>query len=495
MGAGTNSLGLWSHQQFVITQYVHAIYQALYQILELLIQVALPLALFLGLAVVALAVTVALRRDEQWLQGVDWVRLASRASGYVAVALLSVAAWSALRAAHSLARQDIRWRESAEATANPVPDAPPVHQFGPSIAALAERTYTRTLTLPPDFLERIGNEGVSVLSPYLSDPSAENVLRLVDTFRRSGRDVLFTRQVTRLDEEPLPITSSVVRVKFKRLGGRAFNTEFEGRYGFQNSTAQPFTARFLFPLPEAGTIQDLQVAVGTETVKEPNDSGAYEWKGTLQAGERREAVVRYRVLGARTWNYDLGSRRRRVQQFVLEATPGGPVRFQRGSLQPNVRAGETLRWELSNVVTAQQVGIAFPRDVTQRESYLQALTALPASFALFLVGVLALGFWFRQPPDPGQLAGGIVLFTLGLGASLVLTNYLGPIVAIILGPVVGAFLAGRLLGRYSLPAALPAALLPATFLSPQHSGLLVLILASLTLLVLFLAARTRSGAS
>lgn len=480
------------HQSFVITQYVNAVYQALLGIVELLVQVALPLALLVGLAVVAIAVTAALRRDDPWLPSADLARFARKAAGYAAVVLLAIAAWSALRIAHSVVRQDLQWRESAEATANPVPDAPAVRQFGPTIAVLAERTYTRTLTLPPNFLERVGTEGVGVLSPYLSDPSAENVLRLVDTFRRSGRDVLFTRQVTRLDEDPIPFTRSGVKVKFKRLAGRAYDTEFDGRYSFQNGTAQPFTARFLFPLPEAGTIRDLQMSVGNQTVTEPNESGAYEWKGTLAAGEQREAVVRYQVLGARTWNYDLGSRRRRVQQFVLEANPGGLVRFQRGSLQPGVHTRDTLRWELSNVVTAQQVGIAFPRDVSLREAYLQALTALPASFALFLAGVLALGLWFRQSLDPGRLAGALLVFALSLGASLVLSNYVGPIVGMTLCPVVGAVLAARLLGRTSLLAALPAALLPATFLSAQNTGLWVLALAIGVLASVAWVARTRT---
>lgn len=480
----------------MITQYTTAAYQAFLEVVGLLVQVALPLALFLGLSVVALAVLVALRRDDPWTQSVDWVRLAGRTAGYGAVGLLVVIVWPLLRTAHSLARQDIQWRESAEATANPTPDAPPVHQFGPSIAALMERTYTRTLTLPPSFLERVGSDGVGVLAPYLSDPSAENVLRLVDTFRRSGQDVLFTRQVTRLDENPLPITRSLVRVKFRRLAGRAYDTEFEGRYSFRNSTSQPFTARFLFPLPEAGTVRDLQVTVGADAVKEPNDSGAYEWQGSLPAGEQREAVVRYRVLGARTWNYDLGSRRRRVEQFVLEAEPGGPVRYQRGSLQPASHTKDTLRWELSNVVTAQQVGIAFPRDVALREAYLQALTALPASFAVFLIGVVALGFWLRQMPDPGRLAGGTLLFTLGLGAAVVVSSYLGPMVGLLLGPVVGAILVGWVLGRSSLPIALPAALLPAAFLSPSHTGLWILAIAVLTLVSLALLARSRpSGAA
>lgn len=69
-----------------------------------------------------------------------------------------------------------------------------VAQAQPSLAIVREKTYTRTMTLPPGFLNRIGSEGVGVLAPYLSDPTAEGVTKLVDRFRRSGADVVFTRE-------------------------------------------------------------------------------------------------------------------------------------------------------------------------------------------------------------------------------------------------------------------------------------------------------------
>ncbi len=76
------------------------------------------------------------------------------------------------------------------------------------------------------------------------------------------------------------------------------------------------------------------MAVGGQAVTEPNGSGAYEWTGQMSPGERREAVVRYRVVGARTWPA-IASQRRRVQLFRLDAAPGGPGAFSAGSLQPS----------------------------------------------------------------------------------------------------------------------------------------------------------------
>jgi hypothetical protein len=387
-----------------------------------------------------------------------------------------IVCWAGLRAANPVARQAIEWRDSAEATLNPVGDAPGIQQYGPSVAAVMEKTYTRTLTLPPDFLERVGEQGVGVLSPYLTDPSAENVLKLVDNFKRSGRDVIFTREMTRMDEEPIPFESSHVTTNFKRLAGRSYDLGFEGRYVFKNDTADKITARFQFPLPQEGTVRDISVQVGDEAVPEQADSRAYEWKAELPAGEQREAVVRYRVTGGRTWNYDLGSQRRRVKAFMLDASPGGAVRFVRGSLQPESTQAKTLHWELDNVVTAQQVALAFPQDIAGRDGFLQALRALPAAFALFLAGILALGLWRRELPRTELLAVSLIVFALGLGAAAVLANYVGAIAAVLVAPVLGALLATRVLGRALLPVALAAALFPAAFLSAEHSGLIVLAL-------------------
>ena len=152
-------------------------------------------------------------------------------------------------------------------------------------------------------------------------------------------------------------------------------------------------------------------------------------------------------------------------------------------------------WELSNVVTAQQVAFAFPPDTAARESYLQALSALPASLLLLLIGVVALAAPLGWRIGPGVLAGAALLFAFGLGAAPVLANYLGATAAVLLGPLAGAALVAAMLGWPSLLAALPAALLPAAFLSPRHTGLLVLLLVLLTGAALVRAgvARPRKG--
>jgi hypothetical protein len=483
-GCGTQRI-LHEGDLGMISQYVEAVSRALTGVLEQTSNFALPVAICVGLIVIAGALAFAFGRDSLKLPAWNGRRIALNAFGGSGILLLFVSGWAALRSTQPLAARAIDQRETAEAIANPTPDAPAVYQFSPAVAILRESTYARTLTLPPDFLQRIGTDGVGALTPYLSDPTAENVLRLVDTFRRSGKDVVFTRQVTRLAEEPLPFTSSHVNVQFRRLTGRAYDAEFEARYQFQNTQPTPSRVRFQLSLPDSNTIRDLHVSVAGQLIPDPNPSGVYEWESTLAPNESREAVVRYRTLGARAWHYDLGSRRRRVQEFQLTASGGGHVRFMRGSLQPTSNQNGSLRWKLANIVTAQQIAIAFPPDTAAQESYLNALSALPAALLAFLLGVVVVTLRYGQKWNPALIASGLVLFGLGLGAAPVLANYIGYIAGVLIAPLLGAFLSARLLGRRSLRASVPAALIPATFLSPTHSGLLLLLLslAALTLLL------------
>lgn len=492
----------------MIEKYTDAIRQALNGVLELLIQLALPLAIGLGLLGVVALVTVLLQRSaarnsdavgEAWWVGFSWQRYAAERLGYISVALFLVVGWAALRTTRPLAQQDIRWRESAEATSNPAPDAPPVAQAGPALARLSERVYARTLTLPSNFLRRIGAEGVNVLAPYLTDPTAENVLRLRDNFQRRGRDVVFTREATLLNEEPVPFTNSQIKVKFRRLAGRAYEAAFEGHYTFANAEKKPSTLHFLFTPPEAGTVSDLSVTVGNTAVTEPSaatpDSNTYEWKSEMKPGEKQEAIVRYTVVGARTWSYDLGSQRRRVEQFSLEAETPGAIGYLRGSLQPTDESGNRLRWQMSDVVTAQQIALFFAPSL-ENQLYLQALSALPASFVLFLIGVVAVGLWVRPAPGaagmlrPGHLLAALILFAFGLGSATVLAIYFGPVAGIICGPLLGAALASLVLGRYSLLATIPAATIPATFLSAANSGMLIFMITLFTLLAICFTLRS-----
>ena len=476
----------------MIDKYLAAVMGALQGVLSLLTKLALPIAI--GVAALVIAATLALIWGRERWPAANGRRLLGGALGYGALILVLVVGWAGLGLTRNVAQQNITWQENAQATRKPTPDAPPVYQYGPAVAELSEHTYTRTLTVPPYFLDRLGTDGVGVLAPYLTDPSAENVIRLRDTFRRSGRNVVFTRESTLLDETPIPFSDSQVKVNFKRLSGRAYDVDFDGVYTFANARKAARTVHFLFNLPQAGTIRDLSVTVDNQAVTEPTDSGrgksdTYEWKGEMAPGQQRVARVHYRVTGAQFWRYDLGSQRRRVQQFGLDVAGAGDVNFVRGSLQPTTDDKTGLNWTLSNVVTAQQIALSFPPDNLGKQLYLQALSALPASLVLFAIGALCVGLWFEGAPAVARLLAATVLFALGLGAATVAAIYLGFTLGLLIAPLAGAALASLVLGRRSLLVGIPAALLPATFLSAQNSGLLILVLVLCTLGALVIVGR------
>lgn len=443
-----------------------------------------PIAIFLGILWVMGVIAWAFGRREWTFK----VRPVLEVTGGIVV--LALALWigvSALRATRFLAQRDLRMQNNAQATSHPVSDAPPVVQTGPAVAALRERTYNSTLALPPSFLNRLGAEGLNVLAPYLTDPSAANVIRLKNSFKRSGRSAIFSRQVTVLEEKPLSFSDSKVKVSFSRLPGRAFECDFDAHYTWKNTSSQPRLVHFLFSLPQAGTVRDLQVTVGKQNLGEaadaqadaenaaPSDPEIYEWKQTMLPGEVREAKVTYRVTGGRTWNYDLGSARRRVEAFSLDADTGGDIRFARGSLQPSSVRGNQLGWQLSNVVTAQSLALVFSSDRERDQLYIQALTALPLCLLLLTGGAFALGIGTGRVPSPLQLAAATAIFAVGLGGASIQTPFV-PLVLLLIAPLSGAVAACAVVGRRFALVVVPVALLPATFLSAHHTGLLVLAL-------------------
>jgi hypothetical protein len=315
-------------------------------------------------------------------------------------------------------------------------------------------------------LDRIGADGIQVLAPYLQDPSADNVLKLVDTFRRSGRDVVFTRAVTQLEETSIPIEKADVNVTltFHDTGAvskRSFyDSDLKATYVFRNPLTTPAKGRFRFALPETGTLSGFDLAVNGQSVGEPDKQGAYTWAGLLEPGQTATAVVRYHTQGGGVWRYDIGSGRRRIQAFTL-----------------TVDANERSRmiWQLGNVITNQHVDLFFPGRGAWLESRSKALGFLPISLAVFLAGVAFVAWRQHRPLEPGTLTLATVGFVIGLGAVAIALEYMPLTWAVIVSAVVGSGLALRVLGpRYIAPAGL-AAILPLAFTSELHSGLIVLL--------------------
>jgi hypothetical protein len=471
--------------------YVRAIQDSLGGFLNLLVRLALPLAILFGLAILALAIGYYLRRDSAEESMPLLKKAMSRLAGIALVGLTFVVCWAALSQTRLITVEALQWKDEAEEVANPTEDAPAISQFGPVAAIIREQTFTRTITLPLDIGKRIEEVGVQVLSQYLPDSSSQNVLDQQDKLEQKGNGYFLTRQVKRLEEVPVGFQKSEVDAKFAPLGRRAYQLNFHGAYTFRNPTPEPAKVRFSFPLPQEGTISSVKAAVGSEAVVQSED-GNYVWEGTVGSGESRTADVAYEVVGSKVWRYDVGSRRRPVDDFQLQVQSPETVKFVRGSLQPS-QAGKNPVWKLSNVVTNQGIAISFPSDQVGRETFVQTMAMLPAALAIFALGLLLVGWRFQSPIEPVKHAVAVLLFALGLGSAAVLSNYLGSIPGVIVALVAGVAAVTALLGSRSLLASLPAAVFAGAFLSPQHTGLIVLLAALATGIAYVVASTKRVG--
>ena len=330
---------------------------------------------------------------------------------------------------------------------------------------LAERTYTRTLTLLPALLRRVGEEGVQVLSPYLQDPSSANIVSLRDRFTRSGQDVVFSREATLQTQEYITLASSKVAVDLNFVDAAAgsrqsyYNGAFDGQYAFVNPLSTPATVRFAFPLPRgSGALSGFTMTVNGRPYSAADLTDGSVWDGQVAGG----APVTVRVVchqGPRGWSYDLTIR------------ADQPAKFQRYSLFPTsvdrsaFGGSQTLHWNLQNAITAQDVAVVF-----EQGSLRETLAKLHHFTSLSLMLGLSLGF----------VVGGV------------LTGCLNPVLAELLGVALGLGLALLSLGRTALlslrrtylPPLLLVVLVPLTSLSVGNAGLLLGLLAVAILVTL-----------
>ncbi len=372
---------------------------------------------------------------------------------------------------------------SATASRRRDPYLAPVYQSAPSLGIVRERTYTRTLSLPPDFLVRIGSEGVGILSPYLQDPTAENVTRLTDRFRRSGGDVVFTRELTRKDEEPLALDATRVRARFTRQG-KGFEHRFEAEYDWGNTSAETIETRFSFPLPDhSGPLADFRLTVGKDAVLTPDPrTGAYVWSGPLAPGARLTARVSYALSGSRDYRYALGSDRRRTRGFSFEATSDRAPRFGRSGIYPTRQSETGAAWELGDVLTSGAIEMAFSTADARAEGFAKTLAWLPV-----VLGIFGFGAWLLAPSVAPRA---VLAFGAGLLGIAVFGGYMPPVLATVGGLGLAALLGSLALRTASgVALSLGAAALGSAFLFVGDASLAAYLVAMLAIGALALGRR------
>jgi hypothetical protein len=395
--------------------------------------------------------------------------LSSKALQVAALIFVLLLITGTLAEAHQMvsARRDTQ--AQAQASRHKEPQLSDVQQYAPRIGYEAEHTYTRTLTLPPQFVDRIGTEGIQVLSPYLSDPSAEGVEKLVDTFRKSGRDVVFTRELTRLDEVTIAADSADVNLKFDshrtQSGQRYYQVGFDAVYQFRNPKDQPANMRFVCPLPMGGgTVEGFYFDVNGAHITEPDDHGLYSWKGEVPAHAALSVHAHYDMTGASGYSYLLGSESRRIGTFHLHTVGGGLIKFAKSGIYPSSVNGSSADWNLHDVLTAQSISLVFPNADVDAQLFDKTLSLLPLAAVLFAVSA----FWLR----PNRAIVGLAAFGLGLAAIPVIAAYLPPASATLIGAGAAAIVGGAALGKKSGWAlSVLVGVLCLVFLSGEHGAL------------------------
>ncbi|GHF62848.1 hypothetical protein HNQ07_004440 [Deinococcus metalli] len=386
------------------------------------------------------------------------------------------------------AQQSARYATAAD------PDGGQTVQPAPRVSVLDTRTYTRTLTLPPDLYARVRAQGGwEALLPYLGQPDGGSLQTLREDFTRRGDRVEYTRAVTQPTEEPVNLDSSgiVTALTFvEPAGGRGqyYNAAFTADYTFTNPRRTPATLRFVFPLPSgSGTLNAFRMTVNGEVRRAAPDRDP-TWEGTVPAGGVVKVNVTYRNQGARSWRYDLAQRREAIRAFSLRVTTNRTAKFQRYTLFPT-RQGRSalgavthLEWSYQDIITAQDIALVFAQGSVRETLTKIAVFQLPA---LLLAALLCSAWaWSRRMAlPPLALAAAVAGLALGFTLAGVLTAYLPVVVAQIVGTLAGVALATSRLGRaYVGPLAL-AGLTPLVFLSDGHAGLLLTLLGALLLLL------------
>lgn len=474
--------------------------QVFWDALQSLLSLARPLGVLFGAALLALLLVGLLDRERPrlWLGGLGarlpalgrwvWPALALGA-GMVGLGVVRQA--TDLRLA---TQQSARYANAAD------PDGGQTVQAAPRASFLEETTYSRSFVLPRSVYTQINVDGEwERLLPYLGGGGAgagPTVKDLREGFLQQQNGLIYTRDVTLLTEKPVSLDTSAVQTDLRFVdpaGGRGsyYNALFRADYAFTNPSPDAQTMRFAFPLPNgSGTLSDFRLTVNGRAFRAADLLGGSVWEGEVAGGGQVRVNVTYRNQGARSWSYQLGGRREAIQKFDLTVRADRPAKFQRYSLFPTSRSGgglgagvQTLRWTLSDVITAQDVSVVFTGG-SLRETLAKIGTVRP--LAVLAAALLALAWAHRRRLTLAPLPLALALLGLALGLALggVLGFYLPVWVAEPLGVIAGVGLGAYALGpRFTAPLLL-AALLPLVFLSTGHASLLLVLLAVVALLLL-----------
>jgi hypothetical protein len=455
------------------TELARALQSIAFDLLKFFLQIALPLAILASASFIGWLWINTQKPEESARLKTQIAPTAKLIGTYTLVILTILASSRIISSVNSISNARLRAKLSQISESRSAQDIGPIYQSGPSVAYRKEKSYERTLRLPSDIFNQIGQQGASVLAPYLGDPGSENVTELKDVFKQSGNELFVTRTVTRIDEELVPVEKASVNINANSLPNsqpatRAYTFNFDSNFTFKNSESTAQTMRFTFPQPsQQGALADFTLTVDNQKITEPNEYGYLVWEDEVPAGKTLQATVKYNTQGSRTIDYSLASDRRIIKDFELKFSTNMPHKITQGAVLPYTSAGSTKTWKLNNVLTASDLGISF--FATDGTGYLLAKIL---GFAPILLILITASLMLGKIPVKSILS---VLLIQSTGLVLIpaLTPYTTLAVATIGAVTLSLGLTLAMLKREFTPAIAIITCLPFAFLTKTHAGIII----------------------
>ena len=280
-----------------------------------------------------------------------------------------------------------------------------------------------------------------------------------------------------------------------------YKVSFDGRYTVTNDevAAQKVRAHFDFPAPAATYDAFLFEVDGSRLVLPVNTQTGISELLEVEPGVSRELHVAYETQGLGDWRYCVDPDVGRVQGLELTVTTNFVnVDYPPGSRSPTsvepTESGMLLRWEASDLITTQQIGVVVPGKLNPGPLSTRITFFAPVCLLFFFLVMAAINILRKIPVHPMHylfIAAGFFAFHL-LFAYLVdhLNVHLSfGISAVISVTLVVRYLASALGSRFPWKAALLAqvfylVLFSYSFFLKGMTGLTVTVGAVVTLAVM-----------
>ncbi|MEM6646598.1 MAG: inner membrane CreD family protein [Bacteroidota bacterium] len=177
-----------------------------------------------------------------------------------------------------------------------------------------------------------------------------------------------------------------------------YTVGFEGAYRFENTTEEPATYRFRFPLASGGSVYDnFALRIDDDALDDvPITDGAAVQTLTLESGATATVAVAYGSQGLDDWRYDFGPQVNQVRDFNLAIRADfDDIDFPPGTLSPTQKkvtdAGWDLAWRYDRLFADADIGLEVPQRLNLGPWVSRVTFFAPVSLFLFFFVLFTLG--------------------------------------------------------------------------------------------------------